>query len=59
VINHHGTKDESISTENNYNNEIQMRPKFSVVPVKRVVEEINTDLKVLNHKKNRTIVFSP
>jgi hypothetical protein len=59
VINHNGTKDESICTENNYNNEIQMRPKFSVVPVKRVVEEINTDLKVLNHKKNRTIVFSP
>ena len=58
MINHNGTKDESIATENNYNNEIQMRPKFSVVPVKKV-EEINTDLKVLNHKKNRTIVFSP
>ena len=58
MINHNGTRDESISTENNYNNEIQMRPKFSVVPVKKA-EEINTDLKVLNHKKNRTIVFSP
>jgi hypothetical protein len=50
-------QDESINTEN-YNNEMQMRPKFSVMPFKRV-EEINTDLKVLNNKKNRTIVFSP
>ncbi len=48
--NNAGTQYESINTDNN---EV-LKPKFNP-PIKRVEEITNS----LNHKKTRTIVFSP